>query len=498
MGTGHNPKNKQVKYFSILFLLIPLTLAAQSKSDSLQAMSDARILNTYSLTSNAATLWLLPLPDYGKVNIDFSNNSGNFKRPLQPGGITNLKAGAEGWKKQKKLGYRGSFTYEKRYDSDLGWTNEFNPYNGNHFLWADSSNGDWIKDHIYAQVDISASPLKNVLFSGVQMNYHVGTGARTNDPKPFYLYRTISVKPGFLLKLSENSHTGVTIGATSVLENNELGFYNRGTNNVLLYRLRGYGTYSRVPFVSGERTRKGNFWDAGAHWQKKVNGFVLLLFGKSRFRNETITEGIAKPETIGNFREISWDGGILASSGNETKGTSLLLTFKSDKGTGKDQIFQAENAVYANQTFSGKYQWWKYKRGLMVKGTFEPFFDNYSQSDKAAGSKFSVNTLGGSVGYTVRKKFPDKTQLEINPNLLYSHILKSTYFSQNNNVILREIVRKNYDFMASSYLSAEMGIRYNIFSKKGGHSISAKVNFIKELSYKLYRNHYQLGYSFLF
>jgi len=486
-----------VKYYFLI--LIPVTLCGQSKTDSLQALSDERILNVYTLTANSAALWLLPLPDYGRVYGNGAKVSSDFKKPLEPGSITALAAGAEGWKKQKKMGYRGSFHYEKRFDKDLKWTDERDAYNGNPFLWADSSSGNWDKDHIDARVDVSASPFRNALLSGLHLDYQVGTGARTNDPKPFYRYRSIAVQPGFLFKLSESSQAGITGGGTFILENNELGYYNRGTNNVLLYRLRGYGTYSRVPFVSGERNRKGQVWNAGAHWEKQVAGYVMLLYASAQTRKEEVSEGIAKPEMIGKFTEVKWNTGVFISKGNVNRGHSFLLKVNSADGKGRDQVYQAENAAYSRHTVNGNFQWWGYrsKSRTLIKTGFLPALLSYSQSDKASGSRFSVNTLGGKAEGLVRKYFTRGKQLEVVPGLAYFHVLKNTCLAPNNNVVLREIVLKNYEFMAEPSISASIRIRWSRFSPEGGHSIFVDTDHIRSLK-ESHRTICRMGYSFLF
>ncbi|MCD8539732.1 MAG: hypothetical protein LRY55_08145 [Leadbetterella sp.] len=381
----------------------------------------------------------------------------------------------------------------------MRWTDERDAYNGNPFLWADSSSGHWDKDHIDARAEVSASPLREILYSGLHIDYHVGTGARTNDPKPFYRYRRISVQPGFLLQLSENSRAGITGGGTFVLENNELGFYNRGTNNVLLYRLRGYGTYSRVPFVSGERTRKGQVWNAGAHWEKEAAGYFMLFYANTRIRKESVTEGIARPETIGKFRELSLDAGILVSRGNVNRGNSFLLTVNTANGKGRDEVFQAENVSYTRTAFNGNFQFWKYKSPsrILVKGGFLPVLARYAQSDRASGSSFSVHTLGGRTEGILRKHFSGTGQLEIIPGLAYDHVLKSTYMAPNDNIVLREIVQKDYEFMSASSVSASLKIQWNRFSPKGGHSVFAGVNYVRSHK-ESHRTLAKTGYTFLF
>lgn len=491
-----------MKYFSLILLSIPFALAGQSKTDSLQALTDERILNVYSITSNSASLWLLPLPGYGKVYGIGTYVSGGLKRPLEPGSFTALTAGAEGWKKQKRMGYLGSFNYEKRFDKDLKWTDEFNAYNGNPFLWADSSSGHWDRDHIDARLDVSARPFRGILFSGLHLNYHIGTGARTNDPKPFYRYRRISLQPGLVFRLSESSRAGISAGGTFVLENNELGFYNRGTNNVLLYRLRGYGTYSRVPFVSGERNRKGQVWSTGAHWEKKAAGFEMLLYGSTRIRNETVAEGIARPETIGKFKEVTREGSAVVSKGNVNRGRSFMLTVNAVDGKGRDEIFQAENVSYTQRTVKGSLQSWKYesKSRILVKGGILPVWAKYAQADKASGSRFAINTLEGRAEGLIRKYFPYKRQLEIIPELAYVHVLQNTYWVQNDNVILREIVKKDYAFMSAPHISARVKIQWNIFSERGGQSFFVDVNHRQSLTVKeeAHRTLCTMGYSFLF
>jgi hypothetical protein len=81
----------------------------------------------------------------------------------------------------------------------------------------------------------------------MQIHYAIGSGARTSDPKPFYRYRNIALMPGITYQLPKNQLIGITATIGFVKEENELGFFSDNNDNVLLYRIRGYGTSVEPP-----------------------------------------------------------------------------------------------------------------------------------------------------------------------------------------------------------------------------------------------------------
>lgn len=480
------------------------SLGQASKNDSLLVIEDNLIMNSFKFTGNPAFLWTIPLPQYGRVNLNGQVVSGNFKRPMQAEKISQVKATADGWKKINNIGYLGSFEYKKNYEQNIGWSAVYEPYEGNPFIWVDSSTGNWDRDHIRANIAVAGQAFKGRIQSGIQLDYQIGSGARTSDPKPFYIYRNILLKPGIVLKLSEKSSLGLVGGASFILENNELGYYNRGTNNVLLYRLRGYGTFSRVPFVSGERKRQGSVWSAGTHFIKQFNTFTLTLKGNADITQERVTEGISIPEPIGKFKELKWETGISTYFGNVLQGKSINLGLSSQEGTGRDVIFQADNAIYSHATLTVCADWWKSNKLLKTTnhGSLLLTFSDYSQKDKAIKGDFNFQSASINALWTYRKFLSKNYQLYIEPNTGYCHILGNEYTTQSDNTILSELIRKDYRFLASSYFEERLIVKLIVYPerKSYSHSFSGLLTYKKATGTMAFndRRQFELGYTLIF
>ncbi|MEJ7827477.1 MAG: DUF6850 family outer membrane beta-barrel protein [Segetibacter sp.] len=75
----------------------------------------------------------------------------------------------------------------------------------------------------------------------------------------------MALRPGITYQVSSNEEVGNTGAAGFAKEENEIGNLTN-SSNVLLYRLRGFGNFTRALFVSGERRRYEMRWQGAAHF----------------------------------------------------------------------------------------------------------------------------------------------------------------------------------------------------------------------------------------
>jgi hypothetical protein len=143
-----------------------------------------------------------------------------------------------------------------------------------------------------------------------------------------------------------------------VQEENEIGFFS--VNSALLYRLRGYGTFSRSPVVTAERRIGGTDTRLRLQWQTESPGGVSWLAqAGGGLRRETVREGIANPEEGGLFREWNYEARLrrTRSAGRHNRIADFQLTGRS--GAGRDPIVQAFTARHNHWEMVGEWGRWR-------------------------------------------------------------------------------------------------------------------------------------------
>jgi hypothetical protein len=120
-------------------------------------------------------------------------------------------------------------------------------------------------------------------------------------------------------------------------EDNEVGFLS--VQNSLLYRLRGYGTFIRTPFVSGERLIRSDQGIAGMSYRNDKGWKAEMAF---ELTNGEVVEGTANPNPQGSWNDTRIDFSI-SKSPTEKQRYSWELNYTHFRQAGIDPVFQAIN-----------------------------------------------------------------------------------------------------------------------------------------------------------
>lgn len=488
--------------FCLLSLTGPLGLQAQLllKQDSLHSLQDKRVMNVYQSTLNPAALATLPQPSYGYAAVTANYARGNFKRPMEAAANTILSLAADGWKKINGWGYKGYFSYSKHYDKDLAWSSVYNAYDHNPLIWADSNSGKWQRDHINAAVAIITPVLLKRGHAGLAVNYDIGSGARTSEPKPFYRFRHITLQPGITWQLNKHQQVGIAGKAAFVQEDNEIGYYSN--SNVKVYRLRGFGTYKPLPFVTAERKRSGSDLQAMAHYQKQWRNYDLLISGYIGLQDEKVTEALAKTEITGYFTAINMGAEVVLYTGNTAKGKSLRLSWRNSNGYVDDAVFRAESASYGEHTVAFHAgMWYPGQAGQSSwQWTIMPAFHFIDHTDQATFTQFTTTRIGTDLQLNYRKQTGPKIHLQLQPQAGYHYIADDYFTNKVTNVIIRQLITPDYTWFATSYLQAGLFLAVelqpatsliHIVSVQANSRLAAANNFND-------RTYIQLRYSIIF
>lgn len=475
-------------------------MAQRTVLDSVQILQDRRSLDVYDLTQNVIYVEKLR-PQKGYASANFLSSFGDFMQPMQANALHQYKVATGGFRKISNWGYNGHFSYKKTYENDVNWSGVYNAYDDNPFIWADSSRGDWQRDEIQAVIGIIPPKITQKLSVGLQIEYLISSGARLSEPKPFYRFRDIALQPSISYTLENNQIIGINGSIGFVVEENELGFYGNTGNNVLLYRLRGYGTFSRSPFVNGERKRIQNDLFGKVHYLKKTDKYDFLIAASAAQRNDAITEGVALPQSIGFFTGIEYTSLMSIFYGNDCNGKSVLISASTKNGSAADVVFMAESAssTYQNVLFKlGKWGSNPSKKSLRQFSIYGNYF-SILNADQATRTNLLVNKAQLSAEINYRKQLTNKVRVNATAETGYSRVLNNSFINQTSNTIIRNLIEPNYQFHQSNFALVNTKIGVDIIPVKGEiiHSITmtSQNHFLTDLDN--FRTNFQIIYSII-
>ena len=428
--------------------------------------------------------------------------NGNFIRPMEANSTSQINVATGGFKISKGWAYHVFFNYQKQYDQNLAWSGIANAYEGNPFVWADSSAGNWERDHINASISVATPLIFKNLRAGLTMNYEIGSGARLSEPKPFYRQRYLALQPGVTWQLSPKKSIGIAGKINFLQEENELGFY--GNSNVLLYRLRGFGTFSKSPFVSGERKRTGTDLQANVHFQQNFKDYQWFISAFAAQREEEVIEGVATQQTTGYFTEIRYGGNTVLQKGNPQKGKSVMVAYQLKNGYADDVIFRAESASYSEHLLNVDLSVWNTKllTKTLVQFTLSPALRATDYTDQATLTKFTATNVGGSLKANWRRQILPHIHLQLQPQVGYFQVIESNLINQRPNVITKSLILPDYQFFASSF--AQFGglamLEINQPKARIIHTLSFQNINRSVINNPIFsnRNNFQVNYSIIF
>lgn len=462
----------------------PCVYAQARRADTLQAYEDGRLPEMFHLTRNPASLWQSPRPDYTGVSAGWQSTDDALRRPMTAAAGNKLGVAAAGYATVNGWTYQGGAQYSRQLDRNLAWSGVYDAYEGNPFLWTDSSRGNWERDHLQVSAIVNTPALGGGWHAGLQMGYHVGSGARKSDPKPFYRYRNIALAPGVSWQI-RNTAIGAYGRVAFTGEDNEMGFYNSGAGNILLYRLRGYGTYTRAPFVSAERQRRGTAYEAGMHYSYQKGQFLTVLSIYGGINNETVYEGVVKRQAYGDYQAVNFGGAIAVH--NKQKYASL--SFDAVQGSGDDVEYNAQTAYANHYRVTGKAGYGKGGWQLELR----PFLYDDEYGDVATATSFHVTSAGGAV--ELNRRWASGWQIK--PSVGYRYVLQDSWQQGTNNIIIRELIYPDYQYFSASRMMAALTCGYALYAGRNVvHGITAQLGV--EHAPSLTNKSISLQYSIVF
>ncbi|MBX3239252.1 MAG: hypothetical protein KIT80_18365 [Chitinophagaceae bacterium] len=424
--------------------------------------------------------------------------SGDLRRPMEPGSTRTATAATGGYKAIAGWGFKGHFDYKKTFDKALAWSNVHHAYEGNPFLWADSNIGKWLRDEVNAAVAIAAPAIGRQLNVGLGIDYTIGSGARTNEPKPFYRIRDLSLQPSIYWQPSYGNNLGITGLFSFVQEENEIGQYSH--DNVLLFRLRGYGTFSKSPMVSGARRRSGHVAGMGIHYDRDRGTYRILAGGRFSARLENVFEGTAVRSVTGDYTAYAWQAYGKLHTGNSTRGSLLAITFESINGYADDHVYQAENASHTTRDIRiDMSRWFHYRNNMLLQWTAAPFLSYRRISDYATRTAFDVQQAGAELSLNNRIPLRQYLVLGLCPSVNGSFVINDQWHHTMPNTITKYLVLPDYRYFTTNRFRGSIKTELEYHAKNNTiHAISLFASLVSALNSDLKRTNYELQYSIFF
>ncbi len=281
-------------------------------------------------------------PDFSLVKLSYQSFDGDFNRPQLPASGQMGAFTASGRKEQEFLIWQGDFSFQYQRDDGQQWNNTSLHPDEQPYLWADEGTGQWDRNHFNANVQLGS--VREGSFNwGVSVFLKGGQGDRFNDPKPLYRYRRLGIAPEVSWRFNQENFLAVQLNYSNYSEDNEIGFFS--VDDPLLYRLRGYGTFTRTPFVSGERQLKQQSIGSVLRWINVKSGqfdrWIVEVAGQ--LRQGSAAEGTAIITPGGKWEALQGNFSVEKVLQSFNYAHSIKVSGTAQETAGVDAVFQAIN-----------------------------------------------------------------------------------------------------------------------------------------------------------
>lgn len=231
----------------------------------------------------------------------------------------------------------------------------------------------------------------------------------------------------------------------------ETGFYS--TSNPPLYSLRGYGTFTKGPVVTAERTSAGNGWQAGAEYLFRTSRTSLLVGVRFGGRREDVQDGVSSPIFIGGLDETRGQAFMTLEHRLDNQGWMASAEAWFKDGTGFDPVFQAVNPAYYWSGLKTRLGWWKQPGGsswfnvnLYPGLTYTNYYESIAKTD------WTSVMLHADADVVLAFHYSDRLLLTVRPLIGYHPNLQGDLVINRPTVISTLLVRPDYQFSTQSYL----------------------------------------------
>ena len=291
--------------------------------------------------------------DYGLASVGAKFQSGNFHKAQDAADKTGIFFDAEGERQVGIFRLKGDFRFTQSFENGVKYASTFDPLRAMPYVIADSTGGNWQKQHYDMWADMSVPIVKGRLYGGFGVDIEVGRGAKKVDPRPQAGMCRIELKPS----LSFSFAPGFSVSAGFIYS-----LYRESSNLILydssvpqkLYLLKGLGQYTYEIFGSTERERKyeGNTLGGTVDLRYTDELGTLSIYGEYRNGLEKVLDiDYNKPHHRGNYYTHDFRTGCDVSIpmyGHYRNGLGLKIEYSGLRHSGREFVQHFDSSSDVN------------------------------------------------------------------------------------------------------------------------------------------------------
>ncbi|HRE50284.1 MAG TPA: hypothetical protein PK339_02610 [Flavitalea sp.] len=311
-------------FLYFIFLLLPAAVSAQSASEYQKAQWRQRPV----LFDNPVFLADADSINSGNTGLEYFSERNRFRDAYMPERSRGFSVLSERYLSVKDWVVYGKFSFSKFEEFQTRMTSMADPYRDNPYQIADSSFGDWRKQHYLMQTKIVSPRINRYTRAGIGIRYEVLNGARQKDPRPLDKTIQIELTPSVMFDISDKWKLGVNGYYKRLREDLGISLENH-LRPKEIFKLSGLGEYLyNGPIILGalSRTYEGNTFGGGVSLgydlaeNKKIRSFFSF-----KTNTEKATDGTSTPFNAGKHQYNDIEARVAYTSTAELK--EHLLSF---------------------------------------------------------------------------------------------------------------------------------------------------------------------------
>ncbi|RAV28971.1 DUF6850 family outer membrane beta-barrel protein [Sinomicrobium soli] len=396
------------------------------------------------------------LREFYQAHLSYNYGEGDLHKVFETSQFSTVKFSSQSQKAIGNWAFNGSFDYEKNLKSVRDYLLQSDNEDQNPYRLADTHSGPWSG----GRVDFSLAVLSPSYFraarSFVRIEYTVGSSNRNNEPRPLYRHNRIYVQLGQLIALKDWLDVGMAGFYRQTKEENLIGSY--ATQDLVLYQLRGLGTFSKNTFRSFQRNQEYDTY--GLHLfsrikRKNYKGFIDISVAQGDF---TARNAIVNPVNSGELNLVK---------SNITIGSRIMFNEKAEwqsdlkidygKTEGIDPVFKAIN--YESETHSIAFSNLLLMKDRNHQLGADLYYSNEERSDLAGNDRVKYQFLETEATYLfyIGKIFTQGLYLK--PMLGYRKSIEAS-LSTSAFDLAREILIREQDFFKTDYFKGALEMEW--------------------------------------
>lgn len=328
----------------LLCLLLPALMGTGTG-----ASAQERLLNAADMEYAAA----YGGHDYGLASVGAKFQTGNFHKAQDAADKTGIFFDAEGERQVGIFRLKGDFRFTQSFENGVKYASTFDPLRAMPYVIADSTGGNWQKQHYDMWADMSVPIVRGRLYGGLGVDIEVGRGAKKVDPRPQAGMCRIELKPSLSVSFAPGFSMSAGFIYSLYRESSNLILYDSSVPQKL-YLLKGLGQYTYEIFGSTERERKyeGNTLGGTMDLRYTDDMGTLSIYGEYRNGLEKVMDiDYNKPHHRGNYYTHDFRTGCAISVpmyGHYRNGLGVKIEYSGLRHSGREFVQHFDSSSDVN------------------------------------------------------------------------------------------------------------------------------------------------------